>query len=243
MIFVSMTSDHLLARTAQYRLREKKPPVLPTARTPPENHTEVGPASTAPRPSAQVQAAVFRQLLRPSDDDRPPSRRTGNAADMIPFTRFTNHSPSYPRRFGQGVGLVPSPLVDFTSPPRNRSSTLPVSVQPIHSSTASYEDSSADEEEETSPSVLADLADRCRRDYPFSSSSEDDDEEGTSQATRRRIRRLRASPRKIVWEDLGDPEGVGPVDLTPKVEMLAPHANFFIDSKQGMVSVKFDPPV
>jgi len=113
----------------------------------------------------------------------------------------------------------------------------------MYNSTASFEDSSADEEEESSPTVLADLADRCRRDYPFTSSSEDEDEEGPSQATRRRIRRLRASPRKIVWEDLGDPEVVSPADAMTKVGMLAPHAKFFIESKHGLVSVKFDPPV
>lgn len=107
----------------------------------------------------------------------------------------------------------------------------------------SYDDPSGDEEEVSSPTVLADLENRCRRDYPFTSSSEDDDEEGPSQAQRRRIRRLRAAPRKMVWEDMGDPEGVNPIDPIPKVEMLAPHAKFFLESKQGIVSVKFDPPV
>ncbi|MCJ1247213.1 hypothetical protein MMC30_004427 [Trapelia coarctata] len=240
MIFVSMTSDHLLTRTSQYRLREKTPPALPTARTSPEIQVEVEPASsTADNPT---QLGMFGQFLRSQADDRPPSRRTGLPAGILPYGHLTNHSSaSYPRPFFQGV--LPSPLIDLSSPPRNRTTGLPLPVRPMYSSIASHEDFSADEEEESSPTVLADLADRCRRDYPFTSSSEDEDEEPPSQATRRRIRRLRASPRKMVWEDLGDPEGVGPVDLMPKVEMLAPHAKFFIESKQSMVSVKFDPPV
>jgi hypothetical protein len=239
MIFVSMISENLLARTSQYRLREKSPPTLPTARTPPR---DLGP----PEPGlpwytdSQYSQMTFGQFPRASADDRPPSRRAG-----YPAAHLINHSASYPRRTMHG--LLPNdtmyPLVDLNSPPHHQTTPPAVPVTPIYNSTTSYEDPSGDEEEESSPTVLADLAERCRRDYPFTSSSEDEDDEGPTQAQRRRIRRLRAAPRKMVWEEPGDPGGVVPIDPMPKVEMLAPHAKFFIESKQGVVSVKFDPPV
>ena len=180
---------------------------------------------------------------------RPPSRR----ADYL-STYVTNMPPSNTRlTHSQARSYDPSqtqrqssehPVLDPRENPVLSSRPLmdPVAVISPFNVTTSSDDPSGDEEEESSPAVLADLADRCRHDYPFSSSSEDEDDEGQSRALRRRIKRLRASPRKVEWSVAEDTDGTTS-GTKPEPVILAPHAKFFIESKHSMVSVMFDPPV
>jgi hypothetical protein len=255
-----MGIEDLLTNTSQYRLREN----TPTAPSSPRNAaTSRRDDSTrnygyVPNPNNQLH---FHYPHYPSapyfshSDDRPPSRRAGYLS-----TYWDSQSFDPANRLLLSHGINPLELssefpslhyVSSAAPPLNRthSSTptnIAIPVTPLHHTTNTPIDFSGDEEEESSPAVLADLADRCRN-YPFTSSSEDEEDEAPSHASRRRTRRLRSTPRKIEWvEAEGQQSEQRPG--TKKPRMLKPHATFFIENpgKHGvdkMVCVRFDPPV
>ena len=252
MIFVSMTSEDLLKSTAHYHLRERIPPIPQLSRVPLDDRNEAI-SNRIPLYDYNFTRSGHAHLAQGSIHDRPPSRRAAYpSAHVIPTSDSSNGAV---RSRGNIRGLenranpiteMPDPifpLVDLgdssSPPPRNISPP----IGPLFNVEISCEDPSDDEEEESSAGVLADLADRCRRDYPplTSSSSEDDEEDGgPSRAFRRRIRTLRSAPRRIEWNTSIKPgNDVG----GSKPKILAPHAKFFIESKSGTVSIKFDPPV
>ncbi|MCJ1382915.1 hypothetical protein MMC17_006028 [Xylographa soralifera] len=254
MVFVSMTSENLLKRTSHYRLREPTPPILPSSRVPLDDRGEAT-INRIPLYDYNFTRSGHAHLAQDSAHNRPPSRRAAYpSAQVIPMSN-SNDGATGSRRNIHGMEDRANhamdspnpvfPLIDLgdssTSPPR----TISPPIAPLFNVEMSCDDPSDDEEEESSAGVLADLADRCRREYPplSSSSSEDDEEDGGhSHTLRRRIRALRATPRKIEWSTSIIPSNeVG--DLKPKIEILAPHAKFFIESKSGTVSIKFDPPV
>ena len=254
MIFVSMTSEDLLKRTAHYHLREPAPPTLPLSRAPLDDRGEAT-INTIPFNDNNMPESEHTHLNRDYTHNHPPLRRAAYPSAQVISTSTSSAGVFRNRRNIHGMGNRISnevdppnpifPLIDLgdssTPPPR----TISPPVEPLFNVEISCDDPSGDEEEESSAGVLADLADRCRREYPplTSSSSEDEEENGRpSRASRRRIRALRSVPRKIEWnstEMLGNEVG----DLKPMLEMLAPHAKFFIENKSGTVSIKFDPPV
>ena len=239
LIFISMTANDLLTRTSQYHLRESSPGPLPPARgSPPahEGNMDESRRSYNPRPSAGT--SQF--------DRRPPSRR----ADY-PFTR-TIPAPisdtSWVRPDGEIVSN-PFPLIDLgddsTPPPRTMSPPIP----PLFNVTTTCEVPSGDEEEESHPAILAD---RSRRDREVSPISSDDDGDFGDRwvingsrgvdVRRRRCGNRRETPSKLELTADDDDEDAES-GVRKKVDVLAPHARFFIEKDKSMVSVKFDPPV
>lgn len=236
-----MNSGELLTRTSHYRLRETTPPTLPSSR----NATEPYRDTTAYRDAANLPWEL--------GVSRPPSRRAAfppaqvivnlpqNTSGVIRHPQVDNHEAGN-ANFQDPQHPV-FPLIDLgddsTLPPRTDTPT----VGSLFNVEISCDDLSGDEEEESSAGVLADLADRCRREYPLTSSEdEDDEEEGPSRALRRRIQLLRAVPRKIEWNAT---EAAINDSRTVKSQptQLQPHAKFFIESNAGTISMKFDPPM
>ncbi|MCJ1282988.1 hypothetical protein MMC26_002315 [Xylographa opegraphella] len=249
MIFVSMAFEDLLKRTSHYHLRERLPPVPPLSRMP-LDYRDPATVNRIPLYDDIFTRSGHAHLAQDSAHDRPPSRRAAYpSAQVVPVSDSSNGAVGN-RRDLHGMdnraNVITTPvfplidLGDSSSPPPR--TTSPTNA-PLFNVEMSCDDPSDDEEEESSAGVLADLADRCRREYPplTSSSSEDDEEDGGhSRTLRRRIRTLRSAPRSIEWNvTMGPDTEVG--GLKPK--MLTPHAKFFIERKSGTVSIKFDPPV
>ncbi|MCJ1416048.1 hypothetical protein MMC32_002383 [Xylographa parallela] len=252
MVFISMTSEDLLKRTSHYHLRERIQVISPLSQIPLDDRGDAT-VNRIPLYDFNFTRSGHTHLVQGSAHDRPPSRRAaypsaqvvpalnssnsavGNRRDIHGLENRANHITESPNPVFPLIDLgdSSSPPLRTISPPNARSFNVEMSCA----------DPSDDEEEESSAGVLADLADRCRREYPplNSSSSEDDEEDdGHSRTLRRRIRTLRSASRRIEWDVAARPGNeVG--SLKPK--MLVPHATFFIESKSGTVSIKFDPPV
>ena len=247
-----MTSEDLLKRTSHYHLRERIQVISPLSQIPLDDRGDAT-VNRIPLYDFNFTRSGHTHLAQGSAHDRPPSRRAaypsaqvvpalnssnsavGNRRDIHGLENRANHITESPNPVFPLIDLgdSSSPPLRTISPPNARSFNVEMSCA----------DPSDDEEEESSAGVLADLADRCRREYPplNSSSSEDDEEDdGHSRTLRRRIRTLRSASRRIEWDVAARPGNeVG--SLKPK--MLVPHATFFIESKSGTVSIKFDPPV
>lgn len=248
-----MTSDELLPRTAQYHLRESIPPPPPPPPPPPLVVSDGNLGPRAPhRPPSTV--GNVQTTMGDYNDNRPPSRRADYpSARVIPAAMLSSRPRPLPRREHEPVHLTSAddqfPLInlgdDSTPPPRTLSPPIP----PLFNVSITCDEPSGDEEEESSPATLAD---RSRRDRMLSSSpssSEDDVEEGWTTSVPRdgpytgsRRRRRRATPSKIEWAVDGVNEDAE-TEMRKKVEVLAPHARFFIEREKSMVSIKFDPPV
>ena len=225
MIFVSMKSDDLLSRTAQYQMRDTSP-------------------------LRQSDDAELLSSYDMTDENRPLSRRRDSGANRTVPPPISNFIPRSIRHNGDttstGLENHPFPLVDVgddsTPPPRISSSqeNLGFNVS------TTCDDPSSDEEEPSSPATLADLYRRDRLPPPYDSSAEDDDDDRLDRLMRRgwpigapsshRRSRRKATPSRI---DVGWPTADVPIDK----DVLAPHANFFIETERSVVSIKFDPPV
>ena len=258
---MSMTSDDLLARTAQYRLRESSP--LPRMSLVNQEGIDnedplelLGHLDRLDRGEGRAQFDSFMRGMRGSNENRPPSRRADDQVlRTIPLPVSNTRVYSRPWRTSVEHGDAtddPFPLLDLgddsTPPPRNRRS----SISNFFNVTTDCDDRSGDEEEESSPATLAD---RYRRDrMPLSYDSSDDSDDGalvhwvTSRSRavglppgNRRSRRrafpstIELGPRRHRDEDERDEKG--------PVGILTPHASFFIEREKSMVSIKFDPPV
>jgi hypothetical protein len=237
LIFVSMTSDELLERTARYKVREASSPQVLF----PENFLQTE------RPTLPV------DLAREPNGRRPPSRRIGwidgAVAQMVPppISYNTLYSENHP----QGPLTSFQPNNDIN--PTRRAPFQPNSVS--FTVTTDCDDHSGDEEEESS---LATLADRIRRDNldrTYESSSEDTEDGGrlenwvTNRAlalglhpSQRRSRR-RADPSRIEIAESQSDENQDELQENTKAGILTPHARFFIEMAKSQVSIKFEPPV
>ena len=228
LIFVSMTSEDLLARTSHYLFHESSPPSRPSTSASLDDFYGIPRSSVIQRLAADV-------TIIESNENRPPSRRSDypNSRAIPPpisNTRFprTPDGSSVRDPISEGSTLslrhVSSPLLEFVV-------------------TTDYDDHSGDEEEESSPAVLAD---RYSRDLlPSSYSSSEDDEQDAidrwasnrsrtaGAQTGLRLSRRRAIPSRIMRAAPEDED----------IEGLEPHASFFIERRKSMVSIKFDPPV
>ena len=249
MIFVSMTSNDLLARTSQYQLREHIP-LSTSARTTSVDEEEVEQLQSLITAGDAIYGTT-------TNENRPPSRR-GDYSGLSPTQTFyiPNEPPVLPRlrsffNLESNARNLnnPFPLVDIgddsTPPPRSVRSPVPLPF----TVTTDCDDFSGDEEDESSPATLAD---RYRRDrLPLSYSSSDDEDihppsrlstypHDMGPRSRSRKCRRKATPSRIEIVSLDDGnEG----DTSAPQDVLAPHATFFIEREKSMVSVKFDPPV
>lgn len=246
-----MTSDDLLEKTARYQVREAAPSqVLST-----ENflHAERPLLRyDVARESNESQSTMPYGLGRGSNENRPPSRRiewtdSGVARTVPPpisdQSLYQEIAPHRRHLFFQPDAVSSSPR-RASFPPNPVSFTV----------TTDCDEHSADEEEESSAAILAD---RLRRDHlhqPYESSSEET-EDGilnhwvASNAfalglhpSQRRSRRQVNPSRIEIAEPQGD-ENQEEQDGKSNLDVLAPHARFFIDMQRSQVSIKFDPPV
>ncbi|MCJ1470958.1 hypothetical protein MMC07_009606, partial [Pseudocyphellaria aurata] len=242
LIFISMTSDDLISRTAQYQVRDAS-----TSRAiSPEDLTHGG-RSTTPHTTS-----------RESIENRPPSRRTNDAAvRTIPppisnAAAYTNVHRPLSSQLPTSNHAHPFPYLDLDGgsslPPRTVTPPTPLSF----AITTECSDHSSDEEEESSPATLADRLRRDHLTYPSNmDSSSDSTEDGdlsrlvtprAQTATRHRRNRRRATPSRIeVVAPSASEEVQNGVDGRSPVEVLAPHARFFIEREKTMISIKFEP--
>lgn len=246
-----MTSDDLLEKTARYQVREASPPrVLSTGNF---MHSE---RPTLPydvvRESNENRPTLPYGISRGSNENRPPSRRIewidGGVARTVPppISDQSLYQDIAPHR------RLPSFQPDAVSSPPRRASFPPNPVS--FTVTTDCDDHSGDEEEESSAAVLADRLRRDLRPQPYESSSEET-EDGlpshwvTSSAytvgidPRERRGRRRANPSRIEIAEPQSDENQDEQDSKSNVDILAPHARFFIDMQRSQVSIKFDPPV
>lgn len=229
LVFVSMTSEDLLERTAHYIFHESSPPSRPSTSASVDDFYGITRSSV-------IQRLAADGTIIQTNENRPPSRRADYPTSRaIPPPISNSRVPRAPdgssarEQISEGSAL---------SSRRTSSPSLNFIV------TTDYDDHSGDEEEESSPAVLAD---RYSRDLlPSSySSSEDDEQDPIDRWASNRPRAagvppgLRSSPRRatpsrIVYAAPEDEE----VD-----NVLEPHARFFIERRESMVSIRFDPPV
>ncbi|MCJ1354346.1 MAG: hypothetical protein MMC33_004334 [Icmadophila ericetorum] len=245
MIFISMNAKELLSRTSLYHLRE---PDLPN---PPTHSGGESSRSSTSLPSISYLSSSY-------DNHRSPSHRADYypSAHTVPSAYSDFHRPPrahvanqdeptsvYTRRsLPATTSGSPSPIERAMSPPTASPFKIDISC----------DEPSGDEEEESSPSTLAD---RSRRDNLYPPSS-DDEESGEdihqlwypsshidSSGIRRRVRRVK--PRRIEWDGVDDMTETESSQSSSekKLELLQPHAKFFIEKDSSMVTVKFDPPV
>lgn len=228
LIFVSMTSDDLLQRTSHYIFQESSPPSRPSTSASIDDF--YGTAR-----SSMVQRLAADGTIRESNENRPLSRRADSPTSRaIPPPISNSRFPQAPD------GSSPRDQIsEDLAPPRY---ILSPSLDFIV--TTNYDDHSGDEEEESSPAVLADRYSRDLLPSSSYSSSEDDGQDPVDRwasnrprtagvPTGLRLSRRRATPSRIVC---AAPE-------VEEVDVLEPHASFFIERKKSMVSIRFEPPM
>ena len=222
MVFVSMSSSDLLARTAQYQMRDSSPL----------------------RESEDLEPLYFDDV----NESRPLSRRRDSSAQRIvppPISDSAAHSYRPDNTRSTGSSTHPLPLIEVRDDltPLSQPSTLPEPSE--FTVTTSGNDPSSDEEEPSSPATLAD---RLRRDSlpsPFELSSDEDTEAGLERVVRRTrvmgipsshsyYRRCsrRTDPSRIEIVGAADVSGDG----TENKEVLTPHACFFIERTRRCVT-------
>lgn len=251
LIFISMTSDELLEKTARYQVREASPPQALST----ENFLQT--ESPLLQYGAARELDEHRPVLpysvgRGSNENRPPSRRAewtdGGVARTVP-PPISNQS-VYQEFAPHRRHLYFQP--DAASSPPRRASFPPNPVS--FTVTTDCDEQSGDEEDESSAAILAD---RLRRDHlhqPYESSSEETEDGITNHwaasnafalglhPSQRRSRR-RANPSRIEIAEPQSDENQEEQDDKSNMDVLAPHARFFIDMQRSQVSIKFDPPV
>lgn len=214
MVFISMSDTDLLARTAQYQMRD-------------------------PSLESGDQEPYFSD---DASESRPVSRRRDSSAVPPPISglvarSYRRNNLRTTRTGGRPFSII-DPIDDVTSP-RHISSPPELSDFTV---ITSCNDPSSDEEEESSPSTLAD---RFRRErLGFGHSSDEDTADGL-ESNMRRARTIgfpssnsyyrrtsgRTEPSKI--EIVGAANVIG--EGSENKEVLAPHARFFIERTRRYV--------
>ena len=227
-----MTSEDLLARTSHYHFHESSPPPSPPSTSPSVDgfygNTRSSIISTGPAVDSPMRAA---------NENRPPSRRGEHSTSRAIPPPISNPRVSQ-REDGRPVVREPIPENLIINPRNGSSPSLNFTV------TTDCEDRSGDEEEESSPAVLADDYNRDLLPSSYSSSEDDEHDAADRWSSNRpptagaqtgiRLSRRRATPSRIVY--------VAPEDEEAD-DALEAHASFFIERRKSMVSIKFDPPV
>jgi hypothetical protein len=207
MVFVSMTSDELLARTAQY------------------------------------------QLQYPSHRRRRRNRRYGLQPSQEYLTAFRSPLQSLDRTVPMG------PASHATSDNENAANDPQAEFRITTDYDEYPEDNSFMEREDDNGPSVAEL-ERVQEDDDFCSESEESisededlDDSNTGNVHRRRIelQRLQSMQRRrpaSLVNPIPPPSSApaGSTGASSNVEVLKPHARFFIEREKSMVSIKFDPP-
>ncbi|KAG8532107.1 uncharacterized protein KY384_003744 [Bacidia gigantensis] len=237
MIFISMTSKDLLSRTSPYHLCSEYP-----------SDCESGEGSLS--------------CSTPLSSSRPISRRRDSAARSVPppvsdIMLRTFHrndwriSEPYPRYPISTAYQAPNRYeVDPESIERRMSPSNVAVVNQGFIVTSHCNDPSGDEEEESSPATLADRYNREHMPNTVSPTSEEDADETFDRAMRER--RLGLSPNRLPYQmrrgrRKSTPSTFEVVDdeecKVAMEDVLAPHAEFFIEKDKSVVSISFEPPV
>lgn len=225
MIFVSTTSHDLLSQTHQYQMRD-------------------------PSPLQRSDDTAMLSMYDMTDDNRPRSRRGDPGLNRtIPppisdrISRSIRNENDDPNTANAINSLTPVNPGSFSEP-----SPLTTNNRVNHgfNVNTTCDEPTSDEEEPSSPATLADLYRRDRLPPPYDSSADDDDDEGLDRAMSRagrmggpsgvRRNRRKAEPSRI---EVLRPRN----DAVKDKDVLAPHAQFFIEKDRSIVSIKFDPPV
>ena len=243
MVFVSMTSDDLLTRTAQYQIRYSSSP----------SRNASGSAATAGREDPRSFSS--RASLYPRAHPHSSEYYSGT------LTRREYYASWSPPHGLTDLAAIPgdpdveeldidAEIDSYINEHPSAASHLP--SPPPFTVITDCDDKSGDEEEESSAAILAD---RSRRDHLAVTYSSDDEDGGLSRLVSRHHRimgppvsgmrrnRRRATPSRI--EPLTHLNGSHSQDGdTPATSgLMAPHARFFIQRERSMVSIRFDPPV
>jgi len=244
MVFISMTSDDLLTRTAQYQIHY----------TSSASRTASGASDPRSLSGRTSQYPTVHHSHSSENYPLPPiPRREYHASWISP--QDTANVLTNPNDLNGAAETVTDAEIDSflnsdrTSPTANLPSPPPFTV------VADCDDKSGDEEEESSAAILAD---RYRRDRIAANYSSDDEDEdgGLSRLVNRHHRimgppaggvrrsRRRATPSRI---EPSPTQTTGSHSQNQNAalasEVIAPHARFFIERERSMVSMKFDPPV
>ena len=229
-MFVSMTNHDLLSRTTHYHMRNYSP----------LRHSD---------------DVTFTGYDDNTDEYRPLSRRRDSGANRsipppisnsMPRTGETRSNADHTSISNENI------LVDARD---ESNDTSGISYQPENLGfrvDTTCEDPTSDEEEPSSAATLADLRTRDRLPPAYEPTTDEETEDSLERAMRRagrggltfghRRSRRRAEPRQI---DVETPLGNGTGDINPAklMDVLPPHATFFIEKDRSVVSIKFDPPV
>lgn len=217
-----MTSHDLLSRTSQYQMRD-------------------------PSPLRQSDDTALLSMWEMTGDNRPRSRRGDpglNRTIPPPISdRISRSIPNESDNMNTADASI-SVHLDGDSAPSSSTTNNPVNLGFNVNTTC--DEPTSDEEEPSSPATLADLYRRDRLPPPYDSSADDDDDEGFDRAMARagrmgapssiRRSRRKAEPSRI---EVLRPRN----DAIKDKDILAPHAQFFIENDRSIVSIKFDPPV
>ncbi|KAL9063834.1 MAG: hypothetical protein Q9157_008070 [Trypethelium eluteriae] len=234
MIFVAMTSDDLLRRTADYTAENATP-------------RAVTPLSPSANGRSREQLTLLESLHDPVVSE---AARRQNGEDVPPHAlrMATRERPFATNNSEDGVADNCDPPFDDGDAPTGRAAVT-TSIDPPTASSDSEEDSS--EEEGMSPVYLAD---RLRREGRWPPTNEEDEafqyqvirewREAQRQARsgpRARTRRRSSPPRAETEEPVRGSGRRRPI--ISREDMIVPNARFRMKDRSHQVTIKFDPPL
>lgn len=261
MVFVSMTPDDLLKRTAQYQIHYSSSPA--------GNSSGSAAATSRNYSRSFADRALYHSGARLTQLSHPdPARFAQRSSDqgIRHFTQSADHytastvigrdyyasrrSPHHASLSSRVPGEIDE-LVDIEAEIdtliNNHTPANPeLPSAPLFTITTNCDDISGDEEEESS---AATLADRYHRNHLSGSYSSGDEDFSMSRLISRHSRvgggnrrsRKRTIPSRIEPSMSASVPQNG--DRAEVSEVMVPHARFFIEPDRSMVSMKFDPPV
>ena len=261
MVFVSMTSDDLLGRTADYQM------VYPHSASPINHPPLPRPEQSIPRhrvPSLLDGArewASSRPIRNPRRPFMGPWSAQHNTTEEHDFADSPAPPPETDLLYDSGdncddqAGDERTNAIHAAQP----NTTLPI-PPPFMVTTDCTDDEDEDEDEEhnqSTPEVIAVTLRRSREPIPLALSENEDDllndgegvsfrNEGRPILGRRSGFKLPvrlSNPNPIAWTTRDGESGRSERDGVTEADMLAPHARFFIKKDKSKCSLFFDPPV
>ena len=239
-MFISMTPDDLLTRTAQYQIHYSSSSSRNVADSASTSHEDP--------PSFPSRASIYPRAHAAHSSDNDPG----------PTAAGREYYDSWSTLYGTGNPPT-NDFVDLESEAETNSfiqnhpsATSHLPSPPPFTVITDCDDKSGDEEEESSAAILAD---RYRRDHMAASYSSDDEDGGPSRLVNRHHRRMGPPGSRLRRSQrLATPSRIEPSIHSDAYHMrnggsalasgtLAPHARFFIERERSMVSMRFDPPV
>ncbi|OJD14891.1 hypothetical protein AJ78_04807 [Emergomyces pasteurianus Ep9510] len=239
MIFVSMTSDELLARTAQYQIVYSPSGLRPRRRRHPRGHFSQRYLASTRSPLQSLERAARARPVSwsdseneltpppPSFDTRPPVYRS-SSFDFRITTHFDDKSDD------ENNDEDPEETSSSTDIDRMRMEQM---ESEIHCSDF---DTDSDETSDWTGGSLIREQRQIRRRMRQAINAVDATATVTGRGRRRLVPSLIEPSSSLRNRDAVADEGE-PTASDP--EVMKPHARFFIEKEKSMVSIKFDPPV